>query len=498
MPDPAEVPHLSIQVVNFHRPLLGTFHQKALVVDRRVALLNSNNIQDRPNLEVRSAPSASTLSASLQLDRIDLALLLQMMVHLEGPIVDSLYDNMLISFDEPLKPTLPCLVEPSPSTHPHLFPYTFTDANPYLADIDVAKAARAARMLLQRQDSQAEKGEYTQSLDPPEWWRRDSASPSPWPFGALSHYHPSANLHPAQQPRVIRTDTDEPEGGRFAALVTQLVEKAREEKARLALGMSNVIGGAEHTSQPTTAAGAGAGAAGAPSQPLAVGPSPASHGTDAPRSSVADSGVEMSSKLSGEDGPPTNGHPVSPVLAEDTPTEGRQHAGSAAADGASLASRDVLLSITNLHHADIKVSGQLRWLERNRIRPVSTSRTRHPQLASRFPNRLLLARMGGPTRAPRLRRLPSLRTRMLRPTGMEMERVQLRVLGSRRFPRPSTLAPFPRSRPRSTTRISFVTSSRTCCTKRTNHSVESRTFWPPFTLRPPLTERTQCMQPSPS
>lgn len=266
------------------------------------------------------------------------------MVHLEGPIVDSLYDNMLISFDEPLKPTLPCLVEPSPSTHPHLFPYTFTDANPYLADIDVAKAARAARMLLQRQDSQAEKGEYTRSLDPPEWWRRDSASPSPWSFGVLSHYHPSSNLHTGpQQPRAIRADPDEPEGGRFAALVTQLVEKAREEKARLALGMSNVIGGAEHTSPPTAAAGTGA--AGSPPQPLAVGSSPASHGTDAARSSVADSGVEMSSKLGGEDGPPTNGHPVSPtVLAEETPTEGRQRAGSAAADGASSAFRDVLLS----------------------------------------------------------------------------------------------------------------------------------------------------------
>ena len=352
VPDPAEVPHLSIQVVNFHRPLLGTFHQKALVVDRRVALLNSNNIQDRPNLEVCSALRASTLSGRLQLERIDHELPLQMMVHLEGPIVDSLYDNMLISFDEPLKPTLPCLVEPSPSTHPHLFPYTFTDANPYLADIDVAKAAKAARILLQRQDSQAEKGEYTRSLDPPEWWRRDSASPSPWPFGALSHYHPSSNLHTGPQPRVARTDTDEPEGGRFAALVTQLVEKAREEKARLALGMSNVIGGAEHTSQPTTAAGAGAAAA--PSQPLAVGSSPASHATDPPRSSVADSGVEMSSKLGGEDGPPTNGHPVSPVLAEDKPTEGRERSETAAADGASSASKDVLLSVANLHLADIK------------------------------------------------------------------------------------------------------------------------------------------------
>lgn len=53
LPHPKDVPNLSIEVINFHRPLLGTFHQKSLVVDRRVALLNSNNIQDRPNLEVR-------------------------------------------------------------------------------------------------------------------------------------------------------------------------------------------------------------------------------------------------------------------------------------------------------------------------------------------------------------------------------------------------------------------------------------------------------------
>lgn len=53
LPHPDEVPNLSLQVVNFHRPLLGTFHQKAMVVDRKIALLNSNNIQDRPNLEVR-------------------------------------------------------------------------------------------------------------------------------------------------------------------------------------------------------------------------------------------------------------------------------------------------------------------------------------------------------------------------------------------------------------------------------------------------------------
>jgi phosphatidylserine/phosphatidylglycerophosphate/cardiolipin synthase-like enzyme len=30
---------------NFHRVLLGTFHAKFLIVDRKVALINSNNIQ---------------------------------------------------------------------------------------------------------------------------------------------------------------------------------------------------------------------------------------------------------------------------------------------------------------------------------------------------------------------------------------------------------------------------------------------------------------------
>lgn len=35
-----------------------------------------------------------------------------------------------------------------------------------------------------------------------------------------------------------------------------------------------------------------------------------------------------------------------------------------------------------------------------------------------------------------------------------------------------------------------MTSSRTCCTKRTNHSVESRKLWAPVTVTFPLTERT--------
>ncbi|BGP32210.1 hypothetical protein JCM10296v2_003990 [Rhodotorula toruloides] len=217
LPHPDEVPNLSLQVVNFHRPLLGTFHQKAMVVDRKIALLNSNNIQDRPNLE--------------------------MMVHLEGSVVDSIYDNMLISWHESLSPALPCLTGPTPTTHPDLFPFTFTDSNPYLANIDVAKAARAARKLLSRQDDQARKGEQTESLDPPEWWRRTSTSgPNPWPFGTFMHGHGHAHGH--GHPHVLpRQDSaaDGAEGGKFAALVMQLVEKAREEKARLALGMQGMM-----------------------------------------------------------------------------------------------------------------------------------------------------------------------------------------------------------------------------------------------------------------
>lgn len=59
-----------------------------MIVDRKVALVNSNNIQDRANME--------------------------MMVHLEGPIVDSLYDTALISWFRPMHPRLPLLNRPFP------------------------------------------------------------------------------------------------------------------------------------------------------------------------------------------------------------------------------------------------------------------------------------------------------------------------------------------------------------------------------------------------
>lgn len=47
LPTPEEIPGISLEVVNFHEPPVGTFHAKYMVVDRKVALINSNNIQVR-------------------------------------------------------------------------------------------------------------------------------------------------------------------------------------------------------------------------------------------------------------------------------------------------------------------------------------------------------------------------------------------------------------------------------------------------------------------
>lgn len=82
LPAPEEIPYIDLQVMNYHKPMLGTFHCKYMIVDRRIAILQSNNIQDNDNME--------------------------MMTHLEGPIVDSLYDMALLSWSKPLEPCLPC------------------------------------------------------------------------------------------------------------------------------------------------------------------------------------------------------------------------------------------------------------------------------------------------------------------------------------------------------------------------------------------------------
>ncbi|KAJ7739658.1 iq calmodulin-binding motif protein [Mycena maculata] len=86
MPAPEEIPNIDLQVMNYHRPMLGTFHCKYMIVDRKYAVLQSNNIQDNDNVE--------------------------MMTHLEGPIVDSLYDMALISWHLKLTPNLPSADHP--------------------------------------------------------------------------------------------------------------------------------------------------------------------------------------------------------------------------------------------------------------------------------------------------------------------------------------------------------------------------------------------------
>jgi phosphatidylserine/phosphatidylglycerophosphate/cardiolipin synthase-like enzyme len=87
LPPASEIPNVDLQVINFHRPIFGTFHAKFTVIDRRMALLQSSNIQDNDNVE--------------------------MLAHIEGPIVDSFYDAALLSWGKVLEPAFPLLNSPA-------------------------------------------------------------------------------------------------------------------------------------------------------------------------------------------------------------------------------------------------------------------------------------------------------------------------------------------------------------------------------------------------
>ncbi|KXJ89207.1 hypothetical protein Micbo1qcDRAFT_150508 [Microdochium bolleyi] len=91
LPAAHEIPHIDLEVQNFHVAMLGTFHSKFMIVDRKIGILQSNNIQDNDNLE--------------------------MMVHVEGPIVDGLYDMALLSWHEHMNPCMP-LLNTSKPRHP--------------------------------------------------------------------------------------------------------------------------------------------------------------------------------------------------------------------------------------------------------------------------------------------------------------------------------------------------------------------------------------------
>lgn len=137
-----------------------------------------------------------------------------MMVHLEGPIVDSLYDNLLLSWHETFDPKLPCLREPSPNSNPEKpFEYKFSDENPYLEHIDIAKAARAARMLLTSQRQAEQQGNVNnQQSSVPQWWQYER-----WDGVDRQAAHRPQN-----------------QSG-FATMVQNFIERAKEE-ANKALG----------------------------------------------------------------------------------------------------------------------------------------------------------------------------------------------------------------------------------------------------------------------
>jgi phosphatidylserine/phosphatidylglycerophosphate/cardiolipin synthase-like enzyme len=81
LPHPDDIPYLDLEVSSLHVPLLGTLHAKFMVVDRQIGIVESNNMENNANME--------------------------MMTHLEGPIVDSLYDSFLITWNDALEPPLP-------------------------------------------------------------------------------------------------------------------------------------------------------------------------------------------------------------------------------------------------------------------------------------------------------------------------------------------------------------------------------------------------------
>jgi hypothetical protein len=102
LPPASEIPNIDLQVTNYHLPIFGTFHAKFMVIDRRIALLQSSNVQDNDNLE--------------------------MLIHVEGPIVDSFYDTALISWGKALKTPLPMLSSPAASADVPSFSTQYSQA----------------------------------------------------------------------------------------------------------------------------------------------------------------------------------------------------------------------------------------------------------------------------------------------------------------------------------------------------------------------------------
>lgn len=94
------------------------------------------------------------------------------MSHFEGPIVDSFYEIALQSWYNRLSPPLPFIGTPyqPPRDENGNIRYLFADRNPYFDDIEVVKAAKAARQLLRDQtkdtdlERDAERQTFTEAV----------------------------------------------------------------------------------------------------------------------------------------------------------------------------------------------------------------------------------------------------------------------------------------------------------------------------------------------
>ncbi|GAA5874162.1 hypothetical protein JCM1840_000371 [Sporobolomyces johnsonii] len=131
LPSKEEIPNIDMEVLNFHRPPVGTFHAKYLVADREIALLNSNNIQGKPS----------------SFHRVNV----EFMSHIEGPIVEAFYDMALLSWNEALNPTLPLLNSPPPPQRE----YRFGNDHEHIKSKDIEGAQQSSRRLLKKQHEHA-------------------------------------------------------------------------------------------------------------------------------------------------------------------------------------------------------------------------------------------------------------------------------------------------------------------------------------------------------
>lgn len=138
LPHPEEVPNLDLEVMNYHRPVVGTFHAKYMVVDRRIAILQRFVCPNMGMVLFESIALQQQYSRPCQcgndgshrvclLARPALSVFL-MIVRIRGPVVEAFYELALLSWGHVLNPPLPLLSGPAPilasyscgQDHPHI------------------------------------------------------------------------------------------------------------------------------------------------------------------------------------------------------------------------------------------------------------------------------------------------------------------------------------------------------------------------------------------